>query len=133
MPSKPTGFHRLPEILDVLGHMDSSHLDRQAVEELFGGGPRRARQLMAGTRAGNATAISRGTLIERMRETAASGVYPWEVARRARVVEELDRTRRDLAARRVQIPVSPDAAHRRFGDLPAAKFGSLNTDNLKIM
>ena len=42
MPSKPTWFHRLPEILDVLHSMEASHLDRQAVEHLFGGGPRRA-------------------------------------------------------------------------------------------
>ena len=73
---------------------------------------------LAGIRAGNAAVISRLALIERMRETAASGVYQWEVRRRGRVVEELERTRRELAARRVQIPVSPDAAHRRFGNLP---------------
>ena len=36
MPSKPAWFHRLPEILDVLCGMDTSHLDRQAVEQLFG-------------------------------------------------------------------------------------------------
>ena len=123
MPPKPTWFHRLPEILDVLTHMDASHLDRQAVERLFGVGPRRARQLMAGLagiRAGNAAAISRQALIERMRETAASGVYQWEIRRRGRVVEELDRTRREIAARLVQIPLSPDRAHRRFRDLPAA-------------
>ena len=54
-----------------------------------------------------------------MRETAASPVYPWEVRRRGRVVEELERTRREIAARRVQIPVSSDVHRRRFGDLPA--------------
>ena len=54
-----------------------------------------------------------------MKETASSGVYPWAVARRGRVVEELERTRRELVARRVQIPVSPDVHRRRFGDLPA--------------
>ena len=32
MPSQPAWFHRLPEILDVLRRMDTSHLDRQAVE-----------------------------------------------------------------------------------------------------
>ena len=48
MPPKPTWFHRLPEILDVLRGMDASDLDRQAVEKLFGVGERRVRQLMAG-------------------------------------------------------------------------------------
>ena len=61
MPPNPTWFHRLPEILDTLRGMDSSHLDRQAVEQLFGVGERRARQLMAGLlgiRAGNAEGIA---------------------------------------------------------------------------
>ena len=39
MPSKRAWFHRLPEILDVLGPMDASQLDRQGVERLFGVGP----------------------------------------------------------------------------------------------
>ena len=38
MPPKPTWFHRLPEILDVLHSLDTSHLDRQGVEHLFGAG-----------------------------------------------------------------------------------------------
>ena len=78
MPAHPAWFHRLPEILDVLRHMDTSHLDRQAVEKLFGVGERRARQLIAGLpgiRAGIAAAISRHALIERMEATASSGVY----------------------------------------------------------
>ena len=121
MPSKPTWFHRLPGILDVLRGMESSHLDRQAVEQLFGVGERRARQLMAGLpgiRAGNAGAISRHALMERMEETAASGVYQWEVHRRGRLVEEIERTRREIAARLVEIPIAPDVVQRRFGDLP---------------
>ena len=42
--------------------MDASHLDRQAVEKLFGVGERRARQLMTGLlgiRASNAVTVSR--------------------------------------------------------------------------
>ena len=42
-----------------------------------------------------------------------------EVRRRG-VAEELNRTRREIAARRVQIPTAPDVTRRRFGDLPAA-------------
>ena len=103
--------------------MDGMHLDRQAVETLFGADPRRARQLMAGLpgiRAGNAATIVRYTLIERMEETAASGVYQWEVHRRARPVEEIERTRREIAARRVQIPTAYEGPRQRFGDLSAA-------------
>ena len=43
MPPKPTWFHRLPEILEVLRTMKDSYLDRQAVEQLFGVGECRAR------------------------------------------------------------------------------------------
>ena len=133
MPPNPTWFHRLPEILDVLRGMESSHLDRQAVEQLFGVGERRARQLMAGLpgiSAGNAGAISRHALIERMEEIAASEVYQWEVRRRARLVEEIDRTRHEIAARRVQIPTAPEGPRQRFGDLSAAI--SLTTGALQI-
>ena len=42
MPSNPTWFHKLPEILDLLTRMDMGHLDRLAVLQLFGVGPRRA-------------------------------------------------------------------------------------------
>ena len=58
--------------------MDSIHFASPAVEQPFGVGARRARQLIAGLsgiRTGNAAAISRHALIERMEETAASEVY----------------------------------------------------------
>ena len=68
VPAQPALFHRLDEIFTALRAMTSAHLDRQAVEKLFGVGQRRARQLMAGLdgiRAGNAAAVSRLALIER--------------------------------------------------------------------
>jgi len=120
MPAQPAWFHRLDGILETLRGMDSSHLDRQAVQKLFAVRERRARQLMAGLeglRVGNAAAVSRAALIARMEETAASGIFQWEVNRRARVVEDLDRTRRQLAARRVRIPAAADVEERRLRDL----------------
>src|ERR1022692_2754268 len=120
MPSQPAWFHRLDEILDTLRGMESSHLDRLAVQKLFGVRERRARQLMAGLpglRAGNAAAVPRQALIVRLEETAQGGLFQWEVNRRARVVEELDRTRRHLAARRVRIPAAADVEERRLRDL----------------
>src|ERR1035438_6729823 len=120
MPSQPAWFHRLDEILDTLRGMESSHLDRLAVQKLFGVRERRARQLMAGLpglRAGNASAVTRQALIARLEETAAGGLFQWEVNRRARVVEDLDRTRRQLAARRVRIPAAADTQDRRVQDL----------------
>ena len=110
MPYQPAWFHRLDEILETLRGMESSHLDRLAVQKLFGVRERRARQLMAGLpglRAGNAFAASRLALIARLEETAQGGLFQWETNRRARVDEELDRTRRQLVARRVRIPLLP--------------------------
>ena len=97
--------------------MDAGHLDRQEVETLVGVGSRRARQLMtglAGIRVGNAVAVSRLALLERMEAAARpppiSGKWP--------------------AVRRVRIPAAPDLSRRRFGDLPAAI--SLTPGALKI-
>jgi len=72
---------------------------------------------LPGLRAGNAFAASRQALITRLEETAAGGLFQWEVNRRSRVVEELDRTRRQLPARRVRIPAAPDVQDRRVRDL----------------
>jgi hypothetical protein len=120
MPSQPAWFHRLDEILETLCGMESTHLDRLAVQRLFGVRERRARQLMAGLpglRAGNASAVLRQALIARLEETAAGGLFQWETNRRGRLVDELDRTRRQLAARRVRIPAAADVEERRLRDL----------------
>src|ERR1035437_7279143 len=104
MPSQPAWFHRFDEILETLRGMESTHLDRQAVQKLFGVRERRARQLMAGLpglRAGYAFAVARLALIARLEETAQGGLFQWETNRRARVVEELDRTRRDRKSTRL--------------------------------
>lgn len=120
MPTQPVWFHRLPPILETLRGMEVSHLDRLAVQKLFGVRERRARQLMAGLeglRVGNASAVARLALIARLEQTASGGLFQWETNRRARVVEELDRTRRQLAARRVRIPAAADVEERRLRDL----------------
>ena len=92
MPYQPAWFHRLDEILETLRGMESSHLDRLAVQKLFGVRELCARQIMAGLpglRAGNASVVLRTALIARLEETASGGLFQWEVRRRARVVEEL--------------------------------------------
>ena len=87
---------------------ENPYLDRHSIQKLFRVQERRARQLMAGLpgmQVGNAVAISRSALLSRLEETAAGGLFQEEVKRRARVVEELDRTRRQLAARRIRFPL----------------------------
>ena len=78
MPYQPAWFHRLDEILDTLRGMESSHLDRLAVQKLFAVRERRARQIMAGLpglRAGNASAVLRQALIARLEEMAAGVAF----------------------------------------------------------
>ena len=102
--------------------MTSTHLDRAAVEKLFRVRQRRARQIMAGLeglRVGNAAAVSREALIARLERTAAAGVFQWKGNRRARLVEDVDHVRRQLAARRVRIPAAADVRERLLEDLSA--------------
>jgi hypothetical protein len=102
--------------------MQASHLDRLAVQKLFQLKERRARQLMAGLpglQVGNAFAVSRDALLARLEETAAGDVFQWETNRRSRVVEELKRAQKEVAARQVQLTVSPDVREREVSTLPA--------------
>ena len=71
MPSQPACFHRLDEILTTLRSIESTRLDRRAIQKLFRVRRRRARQIMAGLeglRAGNAAAVSREALIARLEQ-----------------------------------------------------------------
>lgn len=120
MPYQPAWFHRLDQILETLRGMECSHLDRLAVQRLFDVRDRRARQIMAGLPAlqvGNAVAVERLALIQRLENTGASGRFQWEMSRRARLVEELDRTRRQLAGRRVRLPAAADVRDRSISEL----------------
>ena len=67
----------------------------------------------------DAAAVSREALIARLEQTAASGVFQWEGNRRARVVEDLDLVRRQLAAQHVRIPAAVDVRERLLEDLSA--------------
>ena len=122
MPAQPAWFHRLDEILEELRALEISHLDRLAVERVFRVRERRARQIMAGLPAlqvGNAVAVERQALIVRLESTAAGDRFQWEMRlrRRTRLAEDLDRTRRDLAARRVRIPAAADVRDRSVREL----------------
>ena len=117
MPAQPAWFHRLPAILIEVAELRSEYLDRQAVERLFGVRARRARQLMAGLpslQIGNAVAVSRAALLERLRSTATGPPFQWETQRRQRVSAALRELRQQTAATRVPLPapvvgpLSPD-------------------------
>lgn len=120
MPAQPAWFPRLAEILTELRALDLSHLDRQAVEKLFGVGERRARQLMAGLpclQVGNAVAVCRLALLDRLQDIAGSDRFQWEISRRTRMAASLDAIRKEASARRFPIPVAPDSRDRLLPDL----------------
>lgn len=123
MPANPSWFHRLDQILEELRALDLPHLDRRAVEKLFHVRERRARQLMAGLpclQVGNAVAIERRALLERLEQLARGDSFHWEITRRARLSESLDAIRRQTAARRVNVPAADDARDRLVRELPEA-------------
>lgn len=98
--------------------MSCPYLDRQAVGSLFGVGERRARQLMAGiegVRIGNAHAVDRVALIRELEGTLLTERVQQAIRRRDRVAATLERSRRELAGRRVRLSPVPVALQR---DLP---------------
>jgi hypothetical protein len=120
MPAQPAWFHRLDGILSELRSLETEYLDRQAVETLFHVRERRARQLMAGLpslQVGNAVAVRRQALIERLENTAHGDRFQWEISRRARLVESLDTLQKHAAGRRVRVPAAADARDRMVRDL----------------
>lgn len=122
MPAQALWFHRVEEILEELRELKCSHMDRLAVQKLFGVRERRARQLMAGLpclQVGNAVAVERLALVERLRNTAKGDRFQWEMSRRARVSESLEAIRKHLAARRLRVPAVADVRDRKVRDLAA--------------
>ena len=82
MPAQPTWFHRLDEIVCELRALGTDYLDRQAVERIFGVRERRARQIMGGLPClpvGNAVAVSRSALIERLEATKVGDRFQWKL------------------------------------------------------
>jgi hypothetical protein len=75
MPSQPSWHARLHTILAQLRGLHAEYVDRQTVERIFGVGERRARQIMAGLstiKVGNAAAVRRTSLLERLESDPAS-------------------------------------------------------------
>ncbi len=120
MPAQPVWFHRLEEILSALRSLQTDHLDRHAVEKLFRVRERRARQLMAGLpclRVGNAIAVSRRALLDRLENTARGDCFQWEISRHARIADSLEVIRKQAVARQVRVPAPADARDRMVHDL----------------
>lgn len=133
MPAQPVWYHRLQEIRTELEELGIEYLDRLTVEKLFGVRERRARQIMRGlpcVRVGNAIAVGRSALMQFLEGIGAGERFQREMGRRVRVVEELERTRRQLSARGVSIPASAEL--RNTTTLQLAEGTQLRQGELRI-
>jgi hypothetical protein len=122
MPPQPAWFQRLDSMLFELRALETDYLDRLAVERIFDVRERRARQLMTGLpclQVGNAVAVSRLALIERLEATAVGSRFQGEIKRRTRVTESLETLRKHAAAKRVMVLAPADVRDRSLQSLSA--------------
>ena len=102
-------------------HCDVPVVDRACFERVFGVRRRRAIQLLhqfGGYQSGRTFFIERVKLLRSLRRMAR-GDYEWELARRTKLVAEIERTKKLLPGRQVQIVVPAEVAEQKIADLPA--------------
>ncbi len=122
MPAKPQWLLRVPEILEDLGALDTTVLDRPVIEKLFGVQRRQAINLLShfgGYQTGKTFLIGREQLISRLEEIHAGEDYRFERERRVRLLEDLERHQKLARGRKVRIATAPDVHSRAMKDLPA--------------
>ena len=106
---------------DELEALDLPVVDRACFEQIFRVRRRRAIQLMhqfGGYQSGRTFFIERVKLLRSLRRMAR-GDYEWELARRTKLVAEIERTKKLLPGRQVQIVVPAEVAEQKLADLPA--------------
>jgi hypothetical protein len=102
MNAYPSWIQRIPELLEILGLLDTERLDRQLIEHLFDLRKTAAADLlrrMGAERVGNSMMISRGRLMARLREASEHPDWKWEVDRRLRAARQIGQLRRDRQGR----------------------------------
>lgn len=118
MALKPHWYANIPKIRRTVTSMTSTPMfDRQAIQLLFGVKARSANNIMkrlGGYHIGGAHAVSREMLLEKLDALGGSeaAILP-EAERKARVVEAIERLRREAAPRRVMplaVPVPKNGA-----------------------
>lgn len=122
LPDQVTWLHRVPEILAALEEPSAPViLDRPAVEALFGVRRRQAIRILGacgGYRVGKTYVAGRKQVAAFVRRYRASGAVAFAVERKERILEEVNEARRNAAARRVSIPVTPALESPAFARLP---------------
>ena len=112
MPRKTEWTHRLPRALAELRALPAPAIDRAALQRLLGVSARQALRIMHQLRpclAGKSLVILRDDLIRQLEAAEANSGVRIERQRLERVTVELERTRLQLAARQIQVPVAAHA------------------------
>lgn len=122
MPLKKSWLLRVPEIRQDVAALDVLVVDRILFERLFHVRRRRAVALLhtfGGYLAGQTLLIDRAELVRQLEALEAGAEFAIEQARRQRLLDTLEKVRRQRAAAAVHIPVPADVAERSAADLPA--------------
>ena len=122
MPARPQWFHQVAAASEALRASSALVVDRAGIEKLFGVSARTAVRMMSrfgGYQAGKTFLIGREDLIAALESLQADETFEQELRRRQRVSEDLERTRENLKAKRVKLPVSAAADPGRASSLPS--------------
>jgi hypothetical protein len=113
MPTQPQWFQQVASALATLCASSTLVVDRAGLEKLFGVSARTAVRLMGrfgGYQSGRNYLIGRGDLIRALEELQADDAFAYESRRRQRLVDDLETVRRELRAKAVKLPVTPEPA-----------------------
>ena len=122
MPSKPTWYSKLDDVIRDLEALPRPFVDRSTLEFLLGVGRRRAQQIMApciSERVGANLLADRDALIAHLRRLAPSEDRYYEVRRRQHFAEALARLRQDRIDHPPLLVEAPAAVlEQEFENLP---------------
>ncbi len=123
MPAKPAWFGKLPEVIQELRRLPRPFVDRAALEQLLGVGPRRAQQIMAPCITewvGTSGLADRDALIARLERLARGDEAYYELRRRHRMAGALDRMRQERIERPQLLVEAPARViEQELDNLPA--------------
>lgn len=117
MPHAPEWIHRLTEIQEILRATPDQLLDRAAIAKVFEVSARQANRILkklGASRVGGAALIQSADLQARLSILQTQDQVTFEQHRRDRLDQYLSEARRQIRARRIQIPISQE----RFAPLP---------------
>ena len=123
MSRKAEWLQQVPAALEALEQLTTPVIDRAILEKLLSIHRRAAIRLMhhfGGYQAGKTFLLDRVLLIRQLRKIAVGKAHFVEIKRRERLGHQLAEASRDLAQRRISIPVAPDVAYRELAGLPSS-------------